>query len=99
MQPAVVSEYSELEVIADGPAWAPEDGALLVVAPHPNDEILRYAIWAWQAAEQLREARWGKFLLGDDALRAKTGALGCFRTQLEGCDAGLLFKPYEAFLL
>jgi LmbE family N-acetylglucosaminyl deacetylase len=219
MLPAVVSEYSGLELIADAPAWSPQEGALLVVAPHPDDEILgagglirtwaargaevsvlsvsdgeaaeparrglgtlrreeltealrklcpthvsvtrlglpdgriachvnrlrnailslargeitliapyehdghpdheavggvclefarsqqlpiaRYAIWAWQraAAEQLREARWGKFLLGDDALRAKTRALSCFRTQLEGCDAGLLLKPYEAFLL
>jgi LmbE family N-acetylglucosaminyl deacetylase len=217
MLPAVVSEYSGLGLIADGPAWSPENGALLVVAPHPNDEILgagglirtwaasgaevsvlsvsdgeaaeparhglgtirreqltealrklcpthvsvtrlglpdgriahhvnrlrnailslargrltliapyerdghpdheavggvclefarsqqfpiaRYVIWEGQAAQQLREARWGKFPLGDDALRAKTRALGCFRTPLEGCDAGMLLKPYEAFLL
>jgi LmbE family N-acetylglucosaminyl deacetylase len=219
MLPALVSEYSGLELIADGPAWSPQEGALLVVAPHPDDEILgagglirtwaargaevsvlsvsdgeaaeparhglgeirrgeltealrklcpthvsvtrlglpdgriaqhvnrlrnailslargkltliapyehdghpdheavggvclefarsqqlpiaRYAIWAWEraAAGKLREARWGKFVLGDDALRAKTRALGCFRTQLEGCAAGLLLKPYEAFLL
>ena len=219
MLPALVSEYSGLELIADAPAWSPQEGALLVVAPHPDDEILgagglirtwaargaevsvlsvsdgeaaeparhglgtlrreeltealrklcpthvsvtrlglpdgriahhvnrlrnailslargkltliapyehdghpdheavggvclefarsqqlpiaRYAIWAWQraAAEQLREARWGKFLLGDDALRAKTRALGCFRTQLGGRDTGSVLKPYEAFLL
>jgi LmbE family N-acetylglucosaminyl deacetylase len=217
MLPAVVSGHSGSELIVDGPAWSPQEGALLVVAPHPDDEILgagglirtwsargaevsvlsvsdgeaadparhglgsirreeltealrklcpthvsvtrlglpdgriahhvnrlrnailslargkltliapyehdghpdhaavggvclefarsqqlpiaRYSIRAWQAAERLREARWGKFLLGDDALRAKTRALGCFRTQLEGCDAGPLLKPYETFLL
>jgi LmbE family N-acetylglucosaminyl deacetylase len=219
MLPASISEYVGLELIADGPVWSPQEGALLVVAPHPDDEILgagglirtwaargadvsvlsvsdgeaaeparhnlgairrgeltealrklcpthvsvtrlglpdgqiahhvnrlrnailslargpltliapyehdghpdheavggvclefarsqqvpiaRYAIWAWQraTAEQLREVRWGKFLLGDDAMRAKTRALSCFRTQLEGCDPGLLLQPYEAFLL
>jgi LmbE family N-acetylglucosaminyl deacetylase len=76
-------------------------GVCLEFARSQQLPIARYAIWAWQraAAEHLREARWGKFLLGDDALRAKTRALSCFRTQLEGCDAGLLLKPYEAFLL
>ena len=28
------------KMLARCPAWTPEDGALLVVAPHPNDEIL-----------------------------------------------------------
>lgn len=28
------------KMLAKCPAWTPEDGALLVVAPHPNDEIL-----------------------------------------------------------
>jgi LmbE family N-acetylglucosaminyl deacetylase len=217
MLQAVVSEYSGSELIADGPAWSPQEGALLVVAPHPDDEILgagglirtwavrgaevsvlsvsdgeaaeparqglgmirreelsealrklcpthisvtrlglpdgriaqhanrlrnailsmargkltliapyehgghpdheavgdvclefarsqqlpiaRYSIWARQAAEQLREARWGKFLLDSEALRAKARALGCFRTRLEGGDAGALLRPYETFLL
>lgn len=27
-------------MLARYPAWAPDDGALLVIAPHPNDEIL-----------------------------------------------------------
>lgn len=219
MLSVVASEYSGSALIADGPAWSPQDGPLLVVAPHPDDEILgagglirtwavrgaevrvlsvsdgeaaepsrhglgtirreeltealrklcpthvsvtrlglpdgriahhvnrlrnailslargkptliapyehdghadheavagvclefarsqqlpiaRYSTWAWQrtAPERLREARWGRFLLGDDALRAKTRALNCFRTQLEGRVAGLLVKPYEAFLL
>ena len=222
MLSAVVSESSASGLIPDGPAWSPEEGALLVVAPHPDDEILgagglirtwamrgaevsvlsvsdgegaeptrhglgtirreeltealrklcpthvsvtrlglpdgriahhvnrlrnailslargkltliapyeldrhpdhaavgsvclefarsqqlplaRYSIWARQAAEHLREARWGKFLLDDEALRAKTRALGCFRTQLEGsrlkgCDTGSLVRPYEAFML
>jgi LmbE family N-acetylglucosaminyl deacetylase len=217
MLPAVVSEYSGSGLIPDGPAWSPQEGALLVVAPHPDDEILaagglirtwavrgsevsvlsvsdgeaaeparhglgtirreeltealrklcpthvsvtrlglpdgriahhvnrlrnallslargkltliapyehdghpdheavggvclefarsqqlpiaRYSIWAPQAAEQLREARWGKFPLDDEALRAKTRALGCFRTQLGGRDTGSVLKPYEAFLL
>jgi LmbE family N-acetylglucosaminyl deacetylase len=219
MRSAVVPEYSGSEPIADGPAWSPQEGALLVVAPHPDDEILgagglirtwaargaevsvlsvsdgeaaepsrhglgairreeltealrrlcpthvsvtrlglpdgriahhvnrlrnaifslargkptliapyehdghadheavgtvclelarsqqlpiaRYSTWGWQrtAPVQPREARWGKFLLGDDALRAKTRALNCFRTQLRGRDTGALLKPYEAFLL
>jgi LmbE family N-acetylglucosaminyl deacetylase len=211
------AEYSESELIPDGRAWSPQEGALLVVAPHPDDEILgagglirtwavrgaevnvlsvsdgeaaeparhglgtirreeltealrklcpthvsvtrlglpdgriahhvnrlrnailslargnltliapyehdghpdheavggvclefarsqhlpiaRYSIGARRAAEQLREARWGKFLLDDEAMRAKTRALGCFRTRLEGCDNGSLPKSYEAFLL
>jgi LmbE family N-acetylglucosaminyl deacetylase len=217
MLPAVASEYSGAGLIPDGPAWSPQEGALLVVAPHPDDEILaagglirtwavrgsevtvlsvsdgeaaeparhglgtirreeltdalrklcpthvsvtrlglpdgriahhvnrlrnailslargkltliapyehdghpdheavggvclefarsqqlpiaRYSIWAPQPAEQLREAHWGKFLLDDEALRAKSRALGCFRTRLEGCDTGSALKPYEAFLL
>jgi LmbE family N-acetylglucosaminyl deacetylase len=217
MLPAVVSEYSGSGLIPDGRTWSPQEGALLVVAPHPDDEILgagglirtwavrgaevnvlsvsdgeaaeparhglgtirreeltealrklcpthvsvtrlglpdgriahhvnrlrnallslargkvtliapyehdghpdheavggvclefarsqqipiaRYSIWARQGAEQPREARWGKFLLDDEALRAKTRALDCFRTRPEGRDTGLLRKPYEAFLL
>jgi LmbE family N-acetylglucosaminyl deacetylase len=219
MLSAVASDFSGSELHHDGPLWSPEDGALLIVAPHPDDEILgagglirtwaargaevtvlsvtdgeaaeprrhdlgpirrgeltealrklcpthvsvtrlglpdghiahhvnrlrnailslargkltiiapyehdghpdhesvggvclefarsqqlpiaRYAIRAWQRAafEQLRDARWGKFPLGDDALRAKSRALSCFRTQLKGCDNAPLLKPYEAFLL
>jgi LmbE family N-acetylglucosaminyl deacetylase len=213
----LVSEYSGSEIIPDGPAWSPQQGALLVVAPHPDDEILgagglirawavrgaevnvlsvsdgeaaeparlglgtirreeltealrklcpthvavtrlglpdgqiahhanrlrnailslargkltliapyershhpdheavggvclefarsqqlpiaRYSVCAQQTAEPLREARWGKFLLDAEALRAKTRALGCFRSQLADRDSGLTLKPYEAFLL
>jgi LmbE family N-acetylglucosaminyl deacetylase len=63
--------------------------------------IARYAIRAWPcaAAGGSRAARWGKFLLTDDARRAKERALGCFRSQLDGRDVGVLTEPYEAFLL
>jgi LmbE family N-acetylglucosaminyl deacetylase len=63
--------------------------------------IARYAIPAWPcaAADGSREARFRKFLLTDDARRAKARALGCFRSQFDGRDVGMLTEPYEAFLL
>ena len=38
MAPAAADHWSKM--LARCPAWTPQDGALLVVAPHPNDEIL-----------------------------------------------------------
>jgi LmbE family N-acetylglucosaminyl deacetylase len=38
MAPIDADHWSKM--LGKCPAWAPEDGALLVVAPHPNDEIL-----------------------------------------------------------
>jgi LmbE family N-acetylglucosaminyl deacetylase len=63
--------------------------------------IARYAIRAWQhaGAVGLGAPRFGKFVLSDDAQRAKCRALGCFRSQLDGLDLGALPKGYEAFLL
>jgi len=220
MQAAVLSEHRDWrQLAADGPAWSPEEGALLVVAPHPDDEILgagglirtwavrgaevnvlsvsdgeaaepsrhglgtirreeltealrklcpthvsvtrlglpdgriaghenrlrnailslargrltiiapyerdghpdhgavggvclefarsqqlpiaRYVLRAWQRAASagLTEARWGKFVLSDDARRAKARALQCFRSQSKGLDVRMLPQGYEPFLV
>jgi len=63
--------------------------------------IARYAIRTGPraAAAGSGETRFRKFLLTDDARRAKARALGCFRSQLDGADVGVLTEPYEAFLL
>jgi LmbE family N-acetylglucosaminyl deacetylase len=63
--------------------------------------IARYAIRAWPrgAADGAREPLLRKFLLSDDARRAKARALGCFRSQFDGGDLGALAEPYEAFIL
>jgi LmbE family N-acetylglucosaminyl deacetylase len=96
-------------------------GTLTIIAPyeqdgHPDHEavggvclefaraqqfpIARYAIRAWQrAAEGPSEARWARFMLSDDARRAKARALGCFRSQLRDLDVGMLPEAYEAFLV
>jgi LmbE family N-acetylglucosaminyl deacetylase len=76
-------------------------GVCLKFARSQQLPIARYAIRAWPraAADESREARWGKFLLTDEARRAKARALGCFRSQLDGRHVGVLTEPYEAFLL
>jgi LmbE family N-acetylglucosaminyl deacetylase len=83
----------------------PDDAAVGVVcqefARAHQVPIARYAIRAWHraAAAGLRAARWGRFVLSDDARRAKSRALDCFRSQLDGLDLDLLPKAYEAFVL
>jgi LmbE family N-acetylglucosaminyl deacetylase len=37
---ALIAADHRSKMLAKYPAWTPQDGALLVVAPHPNDEIL-----------------------------------------------------------
>jgi LmbE family N-acetylglucosaminyl deacetylase len=72
--------------------------------------IARYAIWAWHRASPatLRDARWGRFALSDDARRAKARAVQCFKSQVrpEWRDPIVpphvlshFDRPYEAFLL
>ncbi|HTV94566.1 MAG TPA: PIG-L deacetylase family protein [Steroidobacteraceae bacterium] len=103
-------------------------GRLTLIAPyehdaHPDHEavggvchefararqipLARYAIHAWRhaAPQAFRDARWGKFVLREDARRAKARALQCFRSQAaprRGAPAdgpGRFDRPYEAFLL
>jgi LmbE family N-acetylglucosaminyl deacetylase len=68
--------------------------------------LARYAIRAWQRAAPptLGDARWVKFVLSDEARRAKARALHCFKSQIDGGEAAPgaacdVDKPYEAFLL
>jgi LmbE family N-acetylglucosaminyl deacetylase len=71
--------------------------------------IARYAIRAWhRAAPDPHEARWVRFMLSDDARRAKARAVQCFKSQRPpgwGDPSAPLrtlshfLRPYEAFLL
>jgi LmbE family N-acetylglucosaminyl deacetylase len=93
-------------------------GRLTLIAPyerdgHPDHEavgnlcveiartqhmpLAQYAIRTWERAapETLRDSRWVRFALTDDARRAKARALSCFRSNaLAHFD-----RPYEAFLV
>jgi LmbE family N-acetylglucosaminyl deacetylase len=79
-----------------------------------NIPIARYAIRTWCRAACSRpglgatsKARWVKFALSDDAKRAKTRAIQCFRSQMgsaAGEPAGLPHtaaqeRPYEVFVM
>jgi len=173
---------AKVNLMSECPAWTPDEGELLVVAPHPDDEVLgagglirawaargskvsvlsvsdgeasvadrpaaasarreelaealrrlcpthvsvtrlglpdgriarsrqialaRYPIHTWRgtAADLSGQARWRKFLLTDDARRAKARAVQCFRSRPQPrwghpipAPSSMEF-PYEVFLL
>jgi LmbE family N-acetylglucosaminyl deacetylase len=75
----------------------------LDVARSQHLSIARYAVWARNRTprETPGEARWVRFVLSDDARRAKAHAVECFRSQIGPLhrDLAAVQQPYEAFLL
>jgi len=70
-------------------------GVCVDIAVRAGLRLARYPVWAWHHAsiEMLADPRWVRLPLTREDARAKTGAMQCFRSQLEPSSGRVPIVP------